>query len=85
MTDEQRPAEPGAGQGAAPRRIILTFPADGSTDCRIDPEGAVTAAHVYLAAWLLDAWAREVRMASLATPARGIVLADRLPPGGPRQ
>lgn len=85
MTDQPTPdTAQGADQGAAPSRIVLTFAAPGRSALSIALEN-VEPAQVYLAAWFLDTFARELRSGSLATPARGIVLADRLPPGGRRQ
>lgn len=52
-----------------PPRLVLTF--DGTPgDVTITHEGNVSTGMVYAAAWQLDTWAREMRMAALTMEAR---------------
>ncbi len=74
-----------AGPAPAARRIVLEF-VDGPTpDCRIMPEG-VLPTDVYLGAWLLDAWAHELRAQTVAAAPRLVVAGPgrlgHLAPGG---
>lgn len=68
-------SESGNGRAVPPRephRIVLTFPAEGELDVQIEAV-EVRPAEVYLAAWVLEAIAREVRAGQVMGSAmRGI-------------
>lgn len=56
-----------AEAGAARRpRIVIEFDAVNGAECAIRPDGDVSTGQLYLAAWLLDAFAHETRMGERA-------------------
>jgi hypothetical protein len=42
-------------------RIVITFAGPGVADMAISPDGTVSVSQVFAAAWLLDAFAHELR------------------------
>lgn len=74
--------ETGAGNGAAAPaeelpRLVIEWVGKGMADFRIIPSGTLEPAQLYGAAWLLEAYAREVRLgqnAAAAPPRSGLVL-----------
>lgn len=59
------------GDQAAPAgSIVLAFP-DGGSDCRVTIDPATTPGQVYLAAYLLDLIAHEIRTGQLMQAAAG--------------
>lgn len=69
MTDGNGGGTPGTA-GAPAGRIVLEYP-DGGSDCRVTIDPATTPGQVYLAAWLLDAIAHEIRTGQLVQAAAG--------------
>lgn len=72
--------------GPAPRRIVVEFVDGPPPDCRILPDPTILATDLYLAAWLMDALAREVRAATVAAAPRLEIgrpgMLGHLAPGG---
>lgn len=70
----------GQGNGAAqpqaeaptPPRIVITFAGPDRASCSITPEGQLTVAQIYGAAWLLETWAQETRTRELMQAGGGI-------------
>lgn len=67
----------GEGNGkppeAPPSRIVITFAGQDRASMDIRPEGPITVAQIYGAAWLLDTWAHETRVRELMTAGTGLV------------
>lgn len=71
----ERAARPEPAPPSAAHQLVITFPADGRIDCHV--EGAeVTPAEVYLAAWTLEAIAREVRAGQVMASSMRPILHD---------
>lgn len=91
MTDAGAP--PTGTNGTEPParrpRIVIDFDSVNGSECRITPEGDVTTGQLYLAAWLLDAFAHETRLGerAMAAAARPPILvpADHRRAGGARR
>jgi hypothetical protein len=62
-------------------RIVITFAGPGLADHRIDAHGC-DLAQVAAAAWILDAWARELR-AAIGQRASKIEVVRTMPQGRP--
>lgn len=60
MSGNGKPAEAEAQAERRPR-IVIEFDAVNGAECAIRPDGDVSTGQLYLAAWLLDAFAHETR------------------------
>ena len=86
MTGPDEPAGNGAATEPEPApTLTLRWVGPGAADFSITPSPNLQAAQLYAAAWLLDAYAREVRMgqaAAAAGPLARLVLPGLGQPAG---
>ena len=60
---------------APPSQLLISFPALANAEATIKAQN-VSMGQIYAAAWLLDAWARELRAGGIPENARALLVAN---------
>jgi hypothetical protein len=78
VTADPRDSDTPPAADAKPR-LVIEWAGEGLAEVAIRPEGRVSMAQLYAAAWLLEAWTREVRAQQIVGDMARQIMAP--PPG----